>query len=65
MRNRHGTNDPDEWQVATLDPAKPRATAVAIKGGLFEAVGGDEDIMRLADTSARVINLENAPSSPV
>ena len=28
-------------KIATLDPAKPRATAVAIKDGVFEAVGDD------------------------
>ena len=36
-------------KFATLDPAKPRATAVAIKDGVFEAVGRDDETMRLAD----------------
>lgn len=45
-------------KFATLDPSKPRATAAAISGGVFEAVGSDDEIMRLADTDTKVINLE-------
>jgi predicted amidohydrolase YtcJ len=45
-------------KFATLDPAKPQATAVAIKDGVFEAVGGDDEIMKLADADTKVINLE-------
>ncbi len=51
-------------KFATLDPTKPQATAVAIKDGLFEAVGSDEDIMWLADASTRVINLEKRTVIP-
>ena len=51
-------------KFATLDPAKPRATAVAIKNGVFEAVGGEDEIMRLADADAKVINLEKRTVIP-
>ena len=51
-------------RFATLDPAKPWVTAVAIKEGLFEAVGSDEEIMRLNDASTRVINLEKRTVIP-
>jgi predicted amidohydrolase YtcJ len=32
----------------TLDPANPTASAVAIKDGVFTAVGRDADVMSLA-----------------
>jgi imidazolonepropionase-like amidohydrolase len=45
-------------KITTLDPAKPQATAVAIKDGLFEAVGSDQDMMRLRNSETRVIDLK-------
>ncbi|PMR66995.1 amidohydrolase [Halomonas heilongjiangensis] len=45
-------------RMATLDPANPRATAVAIKDGIFEAVGSDEAIMRLRGPATEVIDLK-------
>lgn len=42
----------------TLDPARPSATAVSIKGGVFEAVGTDAEIMKLRDADTRVIDLK-------
>ncbi len=51
-------------KLATLDPARPRATAVAIKDGVFEAVGGDDEIMRLADADTKVINLDRRTVIP-
>jgi predicted amidohydrolase YtcJ len=45
-------------KFTTLDPSKPRATAVAIKDGVFEAVGSDNEILRLADEATLTINLE-------
>jgi predicted amidohydrolase YtcJ len=41
-------------RIATLDPARPSASAVAIEEGLFAAVGSDQDIMarRKPDTVA-------------
>jgi predicted amidohydrolase YtcJ len=44
-------------KIATLDPARPEATAVAIKGGLFQAVGDDREIMALRGPNTRVIDL--------
>src|SRR6202451_4215712 len=43
---------------STLDRANPAANAVAIKGGGFEAVGCEEDIMRLAGPETRIIDLK-------
>ncbi len=51
-------------KFATLDPATPRATAVSIKDGVFEAVGSDDDIMRLAEPDTRVVNLEKRTAIP-
>lgn len=51
-------------KFATLDPARPRATAVAVRGGVFEAVGGDDEIMRLADSDTKVIDLEKRTVIP-
>src|SRR5438552_3491846 len=42
----------------TLDRANPTATAVAITGGKFSAVGRDNDVMRLAGKDTRVIDLK-------
>jgi len=42
----------------TLDLARPSASAVLIKDGVFEAVGTDEEIMRLRDADTRVIDLK-------
>jgi hypothetical protein len=51
-------------KFATLDPARPRASAVAIRDGVFEAVGSDDEVMRLADADTRVINLEKRTVIP-
>jgi predicted amidohydrolase YtcJ len=42
----------------TLDRGNPTASAVAIKDGVFTAVGPDHDVMRLAGPSTKVINLK-------
>src|SRR5580658_7938583 len=42
----------------TLDRSNPTANAVAIKNGVFTAVGRTEEIMPLADRSTRIINLQ-------
>src|ERR1700732_429805 len=41
----------------TLDRSNPTASAVAIKDGLFTAVGNDHETMKLASPSTKVINL--------
>ena len=42
----------------TLDRGNPTANAVAIKDGLFVAVGHDSEVMRLAGSSTKVIDLK-------
>jgi predicted amidohydrolase YtcJ len=42
----------------TLDRGNPTASAVAIKDGVFVAVGHDSEVMKLADSSTRVIDLK-------
>ncbi len=51
-------------KFATLDPARPRASAVSVKDGIFEAVGSHDEIMRLADADTKVINLEKRTVIP-
>ncbi|MFC4761706.1 amidohydrolase [Dyella koreensis] len=45
-------------QFATLDRGNPHASAVAIAGGRFIAVGGDAEVMALAGAGTRVIDLK-------
>ena len=42
----------------TLDPTNPTASAVAIKDGVFMAVGHDREIMALAGPKTKVIDLQ-------
>jgi len=42
----------------TLDRANPTASAIAIKQGVFTAVGHDHEILPLAGTNTRVIDLQ-------
>ncbi|HUK07476.1 MAG TPA: amidohydrolase [Stellaceae bacterium] len=44
--------------VTTLDRSKPTASAIAIAGGKFVAVGHDREIMALAGKATRVIDLK-------
>lgn len=44
-------------RIATLNPQAPTATAVAISGGVFQAVGDDREIMALAGPDTEVIDL--------
>ena len=43
-------------RVTTLDPARPDAEAVAVRGGVILATGAEADIMRLADARTQVID---------
>ncbi|HUB49157.1 MAG TPA: amidohydrolase [Acetobacteraceae bacterium] len=43
---------------STLDRSNPAASAVAIKGGRFTAVGREEDVMKLAGQQTRIIDLQ-------
>src|ERR1700744_5107796 len=42
----------------TLDRSNPAASAVAIKNGVFAEVGRDEDVMPLAGSSTRIVDLK-------
>src|SRR5262245_19067755 len=43
-------------RVATMDAALPRASAVAIRGGRFVAVGDERDVMRHRGAATRVVD---------
>ncbi len=45
-------------QITTLDRAGPSASAVAIKDGVFLAVGGDADVMAHAGQNTKIIDLK-------
>jgi predicted amidohydrolase YtcJ len=51
-------------KIATQDPAKPMARAVAVQGGRFVAVGGDEDVMPLRGPDTRVIDAGGRTAIP-
>src|SRR5262245_25458882 len=43
--------------ITTLDPGRPTATAVAVAGGAFTAVGADTDVLPLAGPQTRLVDL--------
>lgn len=51
-------------RITTLDRARPQASAVAIKDGRFVAVGTDAEVMALAGTGTRVIDLKRRAALP-
>src|SRR5688572_1377854 len=48
----------------TMDPLRPRADAVAVKDGRFEAVGSDAEIRRMAGPRTQVIDLAGGSATP-
>lgn len=44
-------------RIATVDPAKPTAEAIAVRGGRIVAVGTDTEIRKLIGDSTRVVEL--------
>jgi predicted amidohydrolase YtcJ len=44
--------------ITTLDRSRPTATAVAIKQGVFSAVGEDHEVLPLADPTTRMVDLQ-------
>jgi predicted amidohydrolase YtcJ len=48
----------------TLDRSNPTASAVAIKDGVFMAVGHDQEVMALAGPSTKVIDLQGRRALP-
>jgi len=51
-------------RIATLDPAKPAATAVAIENGLFTAIGEDRDIIPRRESATAMIDLQRRTVVP-
>lgn len=45
-------------RFTTLDPRNPKTTAAAVKDGLFQRVGDDDELMRERVPSTRVIDLK-------
>jgi predicted amidohydrolase YtcJ len=50
--------------VLTMDPDMPRASALAVTGDRFVAVGSDEDVLALAGPSTTVIDLHGNAVTP-
>lgn len=44
-------------RITTLDRAKPKAAAIAVRDGLIAATGDDADVLRLANGDTEVIDL--------
>jgi predicted amidohydrolase YtcJ len=44
-------------RIATMDVARPRASAVAIKEGRFTAVGDDAEVLALKGPATRVVDV--------
>jgi hypothetical protein len=51
-------------RFTTLDRSKPVVSAVAIRQGVFTAVGSDAEVMPLAGGGTRVIDLQGRPVLP-
>ena len=51
-------------RILTLDPRRPRATALVVAGGRIAVVGGPADVKRRHDRHARVIDLRGAVVVP-
>jgi predicted amidohydrolase YtcJ len=44
-------------EVLTMDPARPRATALAVQGKVLVAVGSNEDVMKWASPRTEVVDV--------
>ncbi|MGW0311932.1 amidohydrolase [Streptomyces flavidovirens] len=51
-------------RVRTLDPARPEATAVAVKDGLIVAVGGEPDVQDWRGAGTETVDLAGATLTP-
>lgn len=51
-------------RMITFDPARPRASALAVAGGVIAAVGETDEIRALAGPGTRVIDAEGATVLP-
>jgi predicted amidohydrolase YtcJ len=50
--------------VLTMDPEMPRASAFAVEGDRFVAVGSDEDVLALVGSDTTVIDLDGKAVTP-
>ena len=46
-------------KITTLDAAKPEATALAVTNGEISAIGGDDDVLRLAGPDTKQVDLRS------
>ncbi|MEM9315140.1 MAG: amidohydrolase [Pseudomonadota bacterium] len=44
-------------EIITQDPARPRVSAISLRGGIVEALGSDPDILGTVDQDTQVIDL--------
>ncbi len=51
-------------RIATLDKRRPTASALAIKGGRFVAVGDDKDVLTHRGDKTQVIDLDKRTAIP-
>ena len=51
-------------RIHTVDPEKPQATAVAIRGGKFVAVGSDAEVMALRGAGTQIVDLQKRTVVP-
>lgn len=51
-------------RIATMDPDRPAATAAAIAGGRFVAVGDDADVLRHRGPATQVVDLDGRTVIP-
>jgi hypothetical protein len=51
-------------RIHTLDPARPSATALLVRGDRIVAVGGDADLKALATSGARILDLGGRAVTP-
>jgi predicted amidohydrolase YtcJ len=62
------TESPDlifhHGRFTTLDRSKPEASAVAIRNGVFTAVGDDAEVLPMAGPATKVIDLQGRPVLP-
>ncbi|MFH1137886.1 MAG: amidohydrolase [Pseudomonadota bacterium] len=51
-------------RVISMNPAAPRFSALGVQGDLFQAVGSDEELRRLAGPDTRLVDLEGRTVIP-
>src|SRR5262245_48809124 len=51
-------------RITTLDKRRPSASAVAMKGGRFVAVGDDQDVLHNRGDKTRVVDLQRKTVIP-